>query len=355
MSISYDIIDDNLELFSLMLRDISMAKESVNIETYRFAHDAMGEKFLKTLVDKVEEGVRIRVLVDAWGTGTELSFFKPLIELGGEVRIFKKPNFERGHLIKNHCRNHRKLTIIDNRIAYLGSSNISAYSIPWRELNLRIENPGVIKMLIRSFRSSYRSYNKYSFSNLSHKKDIRFEDWTLIQDLPNAYRQRLKKEYENLIDKAKEEVCIETPYFLPGHVLRRKLGEAVARGVKVRVMMPNHSDVRLVDIIRRKYLGELHLMGVELCFYTQGNLHSKGIMIDNKIFSISSANFDYRSFRYQYELALIGTEKEVIEKLKPHFEATYQSCIGFNYEIWKSRSRIEKLFEWILLPIRYLL
>ncbi|NCB03474.1 MAG: hypothetical protein EOM67_15175, partial [Spirochaetia bacterium] len=79
-----------------------------------------------------------------------------------------------------------------------------------------------------------------------------------------------------------------------------------------------------------------------------------GLMIDNKLFSISSSNFDYRSFRYQYELALIGDEVEVIEKLQRHFEATYENCISFNYENWKTRPRIEKFFEWVLLPFRYL-
>ncbi|MDD2288765.1 MAG: hypothetical protein PHY55_08000, partial [Bacteroidales bacterium] len=64
--------------------------------------------------------------------------------------------------------------------------------------------------------------------------------------------------------------------------------------------------------------------------------------------------FDYRSFRYQYELALIGDEIEVIEKLQRHFEATYENCISFNYENWKTRPRIEKFFEWVLLPFRYL-
>ena len=354
MNSKYQVIDDNLELFSLMLKDISSATKSICLEIYRFGQDAMGEKFLNALIDSANRGVRVKVLIDAWGSGTDLGFFSHLIDLGGEVRVYKKMNFERAYFVKNHCRNHRKLIIIDNQISYIGSSNITAYSLSWKELNLRIDDKDLTRLFIRSFRDSFRSYNKYSFSNLSYKRDMHLYSWLFIQDVPNMYRQRIKNQYEKMIDEAKEEIIIETPYFLPGHVLRKKLSDAVERGVRVRVMTPHHSDVRLVDIIRRKYLGELHLSGVELCFYTQGNLHAKGLMIDNKLFSISSSNFDYRSFRYQYELALIGDEIEVIEKLQRHFEATYENCISFNYENWKTRPRIEKFFEWVLLPFRYL-
>lgn len=350
----YKVIDDNLELFSLMLRDIESATKNICLEIYRFGQDAMGEKFLNSLINRARNGVRIKVLIDAWGSGTDTRFFNRLIEAGGEVRVYKKLNFERAYFVKNHCRNHRKLIIIDNQIGYIGSSNITSYSLAWRELNLRVEDRDLIRLFFRSFRESFRSFDKYSFSKLSHKRDMHFGFWLFIQDVPNVYRQRVKKQYENMIDKANTEIIIETPYFLPGHILRKKLEEAVSRGVRVRVMTPHHSDVRLVDIIRRKYLGELHLAGVELCFYTNGNLHAKGLMVDNKVFSISSSNFDYRSFRYQYELALIGIEPVVIEQLDRHFDVTYADCKSFNYESWKSRSRIEKFFEWVLLPFRYL-
>jgi len=94
---------------------------------------------------------------------------------------------------------------------------------------------------------------------------------------------------------------------------------------------------------------------VQIFFYGPYNLHAKMLMTDDSMFSISSANFDYRSFRFQYEVALIGYEPAIVEQLRTHVEETLKSSEAFNYEIWEKRSYIEKFFEWLLTPFRHLL
>ena len=131
--------------------------------------------------------------------------------------------------------------------------------------------------------------------------------------------------------------------------------DAGRRGVDEKIIMPKHSDVRMVDILRNKYFGMLHKSDVKLLFYTPYNLHAKLMMIDNKTFSISSANFDYRSFRYQYEIALIGHEQAIIRQLNEHIRETLDRSEPFDFERWKNRPMIEKVFEYILLPFRHLL
>ena len=350
----YKIFDDNLVLFNSILNDIKAAKQSVWIEIYRFGKDAMGEKFRMALEEKAKEGVEIKILVDAWGTGAETSFFEPLIRQGAEVRVYRKMKLGKSFLSKNHCRNHRKLFVIDESIGYIGSTNITAYCLNWRELNLRTTDENLLSILRRSFKDSFRSFERYSFSKIGTKRDLHIGDWVFIQDIPTIYRQKIKTKYERLISKAKKEIIIETPYFLPGHVLRKQLSEAAQRGVNVIVVSPIHSDVHVVDIIRRHYLGGLHQAGIKLYFYTAGNLHAKGVMIDQELFSISSANFDYRSFRYQYELALIGKEPSLIAPLREHFDSTLKYCNSFDFQKWKKRSTIDKIIECILLPFRYL-
>jgi cardiolipin synthase len=118
--------------------------------------------------------------------------------------------------------------------------------------------------------------------------------------------------------------------------------------------MPKHSDMRMVDILRNKYFGMMHKSGVKLLFYTPHNLHAKLLIIDRKIFSVSSANFDYRSFRYQYEIALIGTEPELLRQLDAHVRETLKNSEPFDYPRWMNRPKIEKIFEYILLPFRHL-
>ena len=355
MENNYQIFNDNLILFNDMLQSIESAKKCILLETFRFGTGSIGEKFRLALILKARQGLKVKVLIDAWGSDYDNSFFSPLIEAGIELRAYKKLNLARTYFIKNHCRNHRKILIIDNQITYIGSSNLTAYSLSWRELNLKIVDSNLTKLFRYSFNESFRTFNKYTLTNNSYKRNQYHNSWVLVQDVPNPYRQTIKKYYEKMIDKATDNIIIESPYFLPGHILRKKLCEAAKRGVNVVVTMPYHSDVRLVDIVRRKYLGELHEGGVKIRFYFAGNLHSKGFMVDDKVFSIGSSNFDYRSFRYQYEIVLIGEEESILKDLRTHFNETLAFSKEFNYESWKKRSGIEKFFEWILLPIRYLL
>ncbi|MBQ7985320.1 MAG: hypothetical protein IJ250_06770, partial [Bacteroidales bacterium] len=240
-----------------------------------------------------------------------------------------------------------------SEIAYMGSSNITVYSVSWRELNLRTTDHKLLTVFRRSFRDSFRTYNKYDIPMVASNKSYHIDDWTFIQEYPDSVRQRIKRKYENLIRQAKKSIIIETPYFLPGHNLRKELSDAAKRGVDVRVHVPYNSDVRVVDIIRRHYAGILHRAGIKFKFYVPANLHAKSVMIDGEIFSLSSANFDYRSFRYQYEIALVGKNPSIIQQLKQHYAYTEQYSRDFDYDTWKQRSGIEKFVEWILLPLRY--
>ncbi|MGP1514814.1 MAG: phospholipase D-like domain-containing protein [Bacteroidales bacterium] len=351
----YIIFDDNLKMYDAMLDDISKAKRMIFLETFRFGRDAMGDKFLLALYKKATEGITIKLLLDAWGTGRDLSYFQSLLEVGVEIRLYRKVRLTRGLLAKNHCRNHRKLLIIDSEIAYMGSANITVYSISWRELNLRTTNHQLLTIFRRSFRDSFRSYNKYDIPMVASNKSYHVGDWIFIQEYPDSVRQRIKTKYEKLIRSAKESIVIETPYFLPGHTLRKELMDAAQRGVSVTVHVPYNSDVRVVDILRRHYTGILYKSGVKFKFYVPANLHAKSLMIDGEIFCLSSANFDYRSFRYQHEIALVGKEKSIIEQIKKHYSYTEQYSTDFDYGSWQERPNIDKFIEWILLPFRYLM
>jgi cardiolipin synthase len=150
-------------------------------------------------------------------------------------------------------------------------------------------------------------------------------------------------------------VVIETPYFLPGFLLRKAMIDAAKRGVEVKVIMPKNSDVRMIDILRNKYLGLLYKNGVKLLFYLPHNLHAKLLLIDNRIFSIASANFDYRSFLYQHEIALIGKDIDILCQLQDHIQETLNNSEEFKYDVWLKRPLIEKIFERILIPFRHLL
>ena len=351
----YKLFDDPLQYFNSMLNDIDNAKKYIYLENYRMGNDSIGMKFRNVLTKKAKEGLEVKVLLDSWGTSLSHSFFKEFEKYGGRVRYFKKIKFAFDFFTKNHRRNHRKLLIIDDNISYIGSGNLTAYSIVWRELMLRMKDHGLTKLFKKAFYDSYEIYNKYIFNKFAGRKTLFYGDFSIIRDLPSIYRQSIKKKYETLIKKAKSEVIIETPYFLPGFKLRKEMMEAAARGVKVTVIIPEHSDVKIADLLRSKYLGILHKNNINIQFFKPFNLHAKCMLVDNRIFAIGTSNFDYRSFRYQHEIMLCGEEPVIVNELAVHIIQSLSDSMPFDYKRWKGRPRIQKLFEHILVPFRHLL
>lgn len=351
---SYVLFDDPFKMYAAIFSDLEQADRFIYVETYRIANDSIGQRLREILVRKSAEGVKVKILVDSWGTSLSESFFEEIIKNGGELRYFKKIKLYFDFFTKNHRRNHRKLLIIDNKVSYMGSTNFTAYSLNWREMVVRISGP-LTPYFTKTFADSYRLFQKYVFKKYSYRKTIRFRDFEIVRDLPSIYRQQVKNKFEQLIRNANQSIYIETPYFLPGYKLRKELTDAAQRGVDVKVFLPLRSDVRLVDILRRRYLGLMFGEGVEFLFYQAGNLHAKTMLVDNEIFSIGSANFDYRSFRYMFEMVLIGRNKDIVRQLADHMSVTLANCIGFDYPSWQNRPRIDRFFEWILIPFRHLL
>lgn len=350
------VLDDPLKFYNVMLSDIARARNFVYLETYKFANDHMGVKFRDALTRKAHAGVQVKLMIDSWGRGpVSDSFFEELIKYGGEVKFFEKIKLNTDIFTRGHRRDHRKIIVIDDEISYIGSMNITGYNLNWRELALRIK--GELSLLFRKvFLQNYESINPYLIPNkLAFTRTVKMGDWEIIRDVPSIPVQRMKKKYVQLLRNAQSSVIIETPYFLPGFLLRKALMDAAKRGVDVNVIMPKHSDVRMIDILRNRYLGMLSKNNVKMMFFIPNNLHAKLMVIDNRVFSITSANFDYRSFRYQYEIALIGKEPEVLRQLNEHLNETLNNSEAFDYETWTDRPLIEKIFEAILIPFRHLL
>ena len=144
-----------------------------------------------------------------------------------------------------------------------------------------------------------------------------------------------------------------TPLLIPGYFLRKALTNASKRGVIVKVILPRRSDVLLIDILRNRYLGPLHQEGVKFRYYLPGVLHAKALLVDREVFAIGSPNFDYRSFRYMHEIALIGREESIVKQLDDHIHETLRSSEPFNYEAWRSRGKLQVFIEWLILPFRH--
>ena len=350
----FTLYDITSRIFDAMLEDIRQARQYIFIETYKFGNDTVAKEFRDALTLKAKEGVKIKLLIDSWGTAVGMSFFTDLLKAGGEVRFFKKIVFTFDFFTRNHRRDHRKLLLIDDRITYISSNNFTEYSLKWREIALRLES-SITVTFKKIFLQSRRIYDKYVIDKIFYTRLLKYRDFEIVRDIPTISIQKIKNKYIRLIKKADKEILIETPYFLPGYKMRKALADASLRGVNVKIIIPKNSDVKMIDIVRNRYLVYLFDRNVEILFYSPGNLHAKTMMIDKETFLIGSSNIDYRSFRYMHEICLVGHNNGVIEQLDRHFSETIYYCIPFNRENWEKRSLMERFFERLIQPFRHYL
>ncbi len=351
----YQLFSEPLSYYNEMINDIERAERYVYIETFRVGKDEIGDRFRRSLTKKAKEGLKVKLLIDYWGAGPiDHDYFDELIKYGGEVRFFQKIIFNTDVFTRSHRRNHRKLLLIDDEITYIGSTNLTGYNMNWRESVLRMRS-GITETFVKLFNQDFNGYNKYVFNSPYKTKSVKYEGFEILRDAPSITRKQINNKFIRLIKNAKNRVSIETPYFLPGYLLRKALMDAAQRGVVVNIILPLNSDVTLIDILRNKYFGLLYKAGVNILFYETNNLHAKLLLIDRKIFGIGSSNFDYRSFRYMYEIMLVGDNKDIAQQVSTHMKKTLAESHTFDYEKWKNRPLINKFFEWILLPFRHLL
>jgi len=349
----YQLYDDPLRMFSSMIDDIMTAQKSIYLQTYRFANDYIGKRFRTALNRKVKEGVKIVVLIDSWGTGVSESFFKDIIDLGAKVKFFHKIKLSFDLISQNHRRNHRKLLIIDGNISYIGSSNISTYCLNWRECTIRLTG-GIAAEFIKIIEEDFRMSNKVYLNKRISTKTMFYEQLSIIRDVPGTRKQPVRQAFIDTINAAKKEIIIETPYFLPGSILRKSIYEAAERGVKVKIIMPRHSDLMLFDILRNRYFGKYYNMNISIMFYTPDNLHAKVFFVDNKYFITGSSNFDYRSMKFMHEINIAGEQSEIVNLIKLHLVETLKDCKPFDYVRWKNRPLFLKINEALLVPFRHL-
>lgn len=339
----YKVYSNPVEFNEQMLEDIENAKISIYLETYIYDKGKIGGRYKSALIKKAKEGVQVKLLFDSFGSSAKKSYFKDLIQAGGEVRVFREMAFA-AEIITNHERDHRKLLLIDHKISYVGSANISDEHMHWRECVLRVEDKITVQLEL-FFLQNWESHNKHIKKRV---KSALHRYYEVVDDFPSALHSPTKKKYLRLINLAKKEINIESAYFIPPKKIRTAIYRAIRRGVNVRIVIPDISDVWLVDYVRNLYLEKLYRRGVKLFYYKKELLHSKIMTVDNDFFMIGSTNITFRAFVYNYEINLAGNNKGVVKELKKHFKDSLNGSEPFVYEKWKKRSFFRKLAEKIL-------
>lgn len=312
------IFTNGEDKITALKKDLLRAKHSINMLYYIFADDIVGNEILNILTQKAKEGVKVKLLFDSVGSlKTKKHFFKPLIQAGGEVAEFFPPLFGiRLINLKLNYRNHRKIVVIDGKIAYTGGINIrddhmgrSRKLRPWRDTHLRMTGQ-VVYGFQSAFFNDWRFCKKLgpNFSQLFEKgyfvesKCNNKLGMQIITSGPDDDDTPIKDAFLKMILSAKERIVIQTPYFIPDDTMLSALNIARMSGVKIDIMIPAVPDKKIVYMATLSYVKELlkYGDGVNVYLYN-GFLHSKMIMVDGKVVSIGTCNFDNRSFALNFE------------------------------------------------------
>lgn len=299
------------ETYPELYEAIEGAKVSIHILFYIIHSDNVGNRLKEMLIRKAQEGVKIRLIYDDFGSiEVHRKWFNDMRRHGIDVRCFM-PVLVPFALTNASWtfRNHRKIVIVDDKIGFTGGLNIGdEYEGrdpkigPWRDTFVRIEGPAVLALNLVFM----EDWHFLSDEILELKQpDIPKTQDGIVQIIgsgPDRKWDDILLQYFALINTAQESCYITTPYFVPSSCIRTALITAAMRGVDVRLLLPDRNDSRILQIAARSYYDELLEAGVRIYEYQLGFLHAKTICIDKLYSSIGSANMDTRSLHTNFEV-----------------------------------------------------
>ena len=320
------------EMFEAMLDDLRSAKKFIFLEFYIIDPGVMWNRILEILVDKVQQGVEVKLLYDDIGCMATLSgdYTKRLRKMGIDAHKFNKV-IPRMTVAYNN-RDHRKILVVDGQVGYTGGINLADEYINhivrfghWKDGGVRLEGRAV-KALTRLFlmnwyinRGEITDFDRYHFDSQ------RVEGKGLYIPYGSGpkpiYKEQVGKAvYQNIINQAIDYVYITTPYLIIDYDLTEDIKNAAMRGVDVRIVTPFIPDKKLIQIVTRGAYPDLLEAGVKIYEYTPGFIHSKNVISDDELAVVGTINFDYRSLVHHYENAVLMYQTETIADIKQDFE-----------------------------------
>ena len=321
-----------------MFEAISLAKKSIYLEMYIFQDDMVDFDFLKLLKQKAKDGLKVKIILDSFGSA-ELSK-KVILEI-------KEAGAELIFLSYFLHRTHRKILIVDEEIAFIGGVNFHQSASLWNDLIVKVKGRLVFS-IIKSFAKVYRECGGKDNLLLTHNNKRIFKkkmkDW-LVEHFPIKNKYRLKKIYKYNLLKAEKSVVIVTPYFMPRRWLIGLLHQAVLRGIKVEILVPEVTDHYFFDKVNYFFMYKVSKLGVSIYLEKKMN-HAKVMILDSKEGIVGSQNLDYLSFELNSEVGVFLKDENVIKKLIKIVEIWKEDAILFDYKTHKL-----SFFDYILSPI----
>lgn len=338
---------DGERWFEELFAAIAGARRRIWAEVYLIKNDATGDRFVELLKQKVAEGVEVHLLYDHFGSlrfhrrwrrrlrraGVHAAHFFPL-------RLAPLPQRQRWHF-----RNHRKLFVIDDELAFTGGMNIGDHYRSghwakgrWTDLGVRIEGP-VVGDFARVFREDWRAATGRLLAVPDYPAPL--ADGTTVQLVPGGPddpHEPIRFLFSALVSQVRHSIEAVTPYFVPDSAVLYNLQAAAIRGVRVHLAVPRAGDSRLVDLATRSFFADLLHVEIEPRVYRPGMVHAKALICDGELGLVGSPNFDARSFRLNYELALVLYGHEDVVQLQRAVREVLHDSAPVTWERWQALS-----------------
>jgi cardiolipin synthase len=336
--------------FAAMFSALETARQSIRLEMYIFAEGELGNRFREALVAACQRKVRVQVLIDAWGS-VELSddYWQPVIEAGGSFYSFNPLDLGRIAF-----RDHRKLLLCDDQVAFIGGFNIApeyegdGVNQGWLDLGLELRGP-LVEELAESFdemvrRADFKHKRFMRLRKFPAQRTVSVDADRLLLGGPGRGASPILRALREDLAKARR-VQIIAAYFLPNWKIRRALTRIARHGGQVQLIVPAKSDVFLSQLATRSLYQRLLRAGVEIYEYEPQILHAKLTLIDEVVY-VGSANLDMRSLHINYELLARLGDARVLAEARDIFAETLRHCRRIEPQAWRrSRTFWSKLKE----------
>ncbi|MGH9367057.1 MAG: phospholipase D-like domain-containing protein [Thermoanaerobaculia bacterium] len=337
------------EAFASVCEAIGQARSEVLVESYILKDDATGRAFAGRLAEAAARGVSVKVLADFFGSfATRSRFWRALRRRGVEVRLFH-PLFP--HLLFQPFRDHRKIIVVDRRVAFTGGMNISdeygsarggSHRGPWRDTQARVEGPTAWEMAVVFSEAWGRAGGSIALEPLESGPEGGVPILT-VDSRPGRGHGETAATLAAIVAAARRRVWITNAYFAPRMEAVEHLRGAVRRDVDVRLLLPGQSDVPIVRHAGHGYYRRLLEIGVRVFEYRAAILHAKTLVADGHASMVGSTNLDFRSFHFNAECNLVFLDAEVGGR----FEETFQDDLTRSEEItaavWRRRRPLHAL------------
>lgn len=357
-----EIFTDGVEKFKDLKEELKNAKRYIHIQYYIIKNDELFDSMIPILLDKVRNGVEVRILYDGMGGRfMPKRKWKMLKEAGIGIASFFPPVLGRLNFRINY-RNHRKIVVIDGRVGYVGGFNIGREYISkdpkfgyWRDTHLKIYGEAVIGLQLRFA----QDWNYAAGENLF--KDMRYFNEAdgmpeptsidsmvgiqIISSGPDTQTRQIRDNYLELFHKARHHIYIQTPYFVPDDAVLSAIQIAARSGVDVRLMIPCKPDHPFVYWATYSYVGDLLRAGAKCYTYENGFLHAKGVSVDGFVSCYGTANMDIRSFELNFEVNAVIYDEETTERLEEAFLSDLAFCREITPEDYEARGLIIRFKE----------